>query len=112
MEGEEVVERPAVLFEDDSIYIGTWSVDRMHKEGNGIFIIYDGVAYSGSWHNSLAHGYGVLLYPNGSSVEGDWYNGVSHGKVIEKDINGTIFEGGYFAGRKHGPSVLKTPKES
>jgi len=58
----EVLERPPIMFEDGSVYIGTWTTKYEHKHGNGILITADGISYKGEWSNSVPQGKGVLLF--------------------------------------------------
>ena len=50
-------------------------------EGNGKYILENGVYYLGEWKNSLRHGKGIIYYSNGNIMyDGEFVDGNIFGK--------------------------------
>jgi hypothetical protein len=72
--------------------------------GEGSYTYSNGDVYTGSFFNSLRHGYGKCIFSEGSIYEGDWNNDQCHGngKLQSKDFT---YVGEFKNGKKNGNGV-------
>lgn len=65
----EVFTRGPILFNDDTIYKGSWNYNGK-KEGWGVYIKADGSKYEGFWSNDKIEGSGRFIDKSGNHYEG------------------------------------------
>jgi hypothetical protein len=65
-----VEERPMVRLENNSMYIGEWSVKEDMRHGRGTMIFNDGAIYEGYWLSGAASGRGRHIHADGDYYEG------------------------------------------
>ena len=86
-------------YNDGSVYVGTWSKDKI--SGHGMLKIAD-KQYTGAWLQGKMHGFGELVQDNGMTYVGYFRNGMTNGKgrLIAKD--GSYYEGDWLNDEKSG----------
>ena len=129
-----LVKKPCVKLEDDSIYEGEWSSEGV-RTGRGRCIYPDGVFYDGYWidgepqilgryirksgdlyegliKDGKADGKGVLVDVRGYRYVGYWKQDMRHGLGDELFPSKGTYKGGFLFDKHHGKGVLRLPNES
>eukprot|EP01017_Pseudomicrothorax_dubius_P044519 TRINITY_DN7532_c0_g2_i2.p1 TRINITY_DN7532_c0_g2~~TRINITY_DN7532_c0_g2_i2.p1 ORF type:complete len:511 (-),score=93.87 TRINITY_DN7532_c0_g2_i2:101-1633(-) len=93
-----------IVYEDDSVYIGTSSTD--DQVGCGFYFYPGGDIYAGDWKNESLDGCGLYLYTSGEKYEGELQNGMKHGRGLYSYSNGDYYKGEWKNDKKEGIGML------
>ena len=106
-----LVDRPAVVLEDGSIYEGQWDQQNC-RTGRGRCIMLDSTFYDGYWVKGEPQVLGRFIRPNGELYEGLIKNGKANGKGVLVNMEGYKYVGYWQDDKRHGSGEETFPNNT